>query len=234
MILHHATGWRRWSRLTDIVKGVVDGPGEEAGFSPEALRAFIGGMHVLSVERAPYLVQAVQPGDARALLDVGGASGTYTMAFLRACPEMRATLFDLPAVVEMARERLSAEGLLDRVTLVAGDYNTDTFPGGHDLVLLSAIIHQNSHEGNVFLYRRCFEAMTPGGRIIIRDHVLSPDRTSPRSGAVFAINMLCSTPGGNSYTFDEIRSGLESAGFADVRLLAQNEFVNGVVEGRKP
>lgn len=234
MLEHSAGMWRRWSDLNDIVLGRRAYEHRDVTATGEKLRAFIGGMHVLGRTRAPVLVERVAPGDAKMLLDVGGASGTYTIAFLRACPGMRATLFDLPEVVTMARERLASEGLLDRVQLVAGDYNRDPFPPEHDLTLLSAIIHQNSHEENVSLYRRCFEAMVPGGRIIIRDHILSPDRTSPRAGAVFAVNMLCGTAGGNCYTFDEIRSGLEQAGFTDVRILHPDTVMDGLVEARKP
>ena len=62
------------------------------------------------------------------------------MAFLRAVPGMTATLFDLPNVIEMARERLENEQMLNRVTLVPGSYYEDELPQGHDLALLSAII----------------------------------------------------------------------------------------------
>ena len=54
----------------------------------------------------------------------------------------------------MARERLAEAGMLDRVRLVAGDFYEDELPGGHDLALLSAIIHQNSPEENVELFRK--------------------------------------------------------------------------------
>jgi ubiquinone/menaquinone biosynthesis C-methylase UbiE len=184
--------------------------------------------------RAAETVAAIGPGEATALLDVGGASGTYTEAFLRACPEMRATIFDLPPVIEIARKRLAPTGLLERITLVAGNFYEDPLPGGHDLVLLSAIIHQNSAEQNVALYRKCFDALEPGGRIAIRDHVLSPDRTQPRSGALFAINMLVGTPGGGCYTFEEIREGLQNAGFTDIRQLHEDTQMDGLVEGFRP
>lgn len=234
MILHYANGWKRWSRLTEIVKGECTYTHGDVTRTPEQLRAFIGGMHVLGKERAPKVVEAVQPDTATALLDIGGASGTYTIAFLRACPGMRATLLDLPEVIELARERLEAEGLLDRVRLVPGDYNRDAFPSGHDLAFLSAIIHQNSHEENVALYKRCYDALVSGGRIVIRDHVLSSDRTSPRAGAVFAVNMLCGTSGGNSYTWEEISAGLEAAGFVRPRIVHEDTVMDGLVEAWKP
>jgi len=59
-------------------------------------------MDVIASPRAHEIVAAANPGSWKGLLDVGGALGTYTIAFLQAVPEMKATLFDKPEVVEMA------------------------------------------------------------------------------------------------------------------------------------
>ena len=55
-------------------------------------------MHVVASRAAPGVVAVVNPDGASRLLDVGGGSGSYTLAFLDAHPAMRATLFDKPAV----------------------------------------------------------------------------------------------------------------------------------------
>jgi SAM-dependent methyltransferase len=234
MVLHMASLWRRWSRLTDIIKNVPDAREEfEFKRNEEELRAFIGAMHSIGAPMASMIAAAVNPGASRALLDVGGGSGTYSLAFLRAVPEMKATLFDLPEVIEMARERIQEEGMLDRVTLVGGSFYLDEFPYGHDLALLSAIIHSNSPGENLELYRKVFRALKPGGRVLIRDHVMSPDRTFPRDGSIFAINMLVGTSGGSCYTYEEIESGLVQAGFTRIRLLKQGAHMDAVVEGFK-
>ena len=197
MVLHSASLWRRWTELTGVVRGDADARARaQSGRDETFQRAFIGAMHVVAGTRPRSVVATVDPGAALHLLDIGGASGTYTIAFLEAAPEMRATLFDLPDVLTQARQRLSAAGLLDRVTLAGGNFYADELPSGHDLALLSAIIHQNSPAQNVELYRKIARALVPGGRVLIRDHVMSPDRLDPRDGAVFAINMLVGTAGG--------------------------------------
>ena len=183
MVFHAANLWNNWSELT---RKVV--PRRAGAAGPQFLAAFIGAMHVVAAPQADLIVAAVGAGGARRLLDVGGASGTYTLAFLRASPGMTATLFDRPPVVEMARVLLGAAGVLPRVTLAGGDFETDPLPPGHDLAFVSAIIHQNSQAENLALYRRIHEALVPGGRIVIRDHVMQPDRTHPRAGALFAIS----------------------------------------------
>jgi spermidine synthase len=183
---------------------------------------------------APSIVAAIKPGEARKLLDIGGGSGAYAQAFLEASPGLTATIFDLPLVINMARRRLASTGLLDRIQLVAGDFYKDKLPTGHDLALLSAIIHQNSPEQNVELYRKIFSALQPEGRLVIRDHVMSSDHTQPTSGALFAVNMLVGTAGGRTYSFEEIKSALESAGFIKVNLIQHDERMTGLVEGFKP
>jgi len=232
MLRHSVAMWRRWSQLTDIVRGTAR---PDAGpRSPEDQRAFIGAMDVVSRPLAAAIAVAIGPQGARALLDIGAGPGTYTLALLHAAPELRATVFDLPAVIEMARERFVSAGLAERVTFVAGDFYVDELPGGHDLVLLSAIIHQNSRAQNVELYRKVWRGLVPGGRLIVRDHVLMSDRTRPRAAAVFAVNMLVGTEGGNCYTFDEIREDLGTAGFEPVRLMQQGEQMVGLVEAFRP
>ncbi|MGZ3494397.1 MAG: methyltransferase [Thermodesulfobacteriota bacterium] len=235
MVLHAAYLWKRWTNLTDVVQGTtVSNDGSKPYRSHEELSAFIEAMHVIAAPRAQEIVAAVNPGSAKALLDVGGASGTYTITFLRAVPGMKATLFDKPEVIEMARERLRKEGMLDRVTLVPGDFYQDELPAGNDLAFVSAIIHQNSPGQNLNFFNKVFRSLNRKGRILIRDHAMEPDRIHPKEGAIFAVNMLLGTPGGNTYTFGEIETGLSQAGFTDIRLLKKGEHMDGLVEAFKP
>jgi predicted O-methyltransferase YrrM len=232
-LLHTAHLWQTWSQLTNIVQRGRSAQKGAPGFTDDRLSAFIGAMHVGAVGAADSIVAAISPGPAKALIDIGGGSGTYTIAFLKASPEMKATLFDLPPVIEMARKRITEAGMEDRVRLVPGDFYKDALPSGHDLALLSAIIHQNSPEQNRALYQNIFQALDSGGRIIIRDHVMEPDRTKPVSGAVFAVNMLVNTTGGGTYTFEEIREGLTKVKFDRVKLL-QTQGMFSLVEAFKP
>jgi predicted O-methyltransferase YrrM len=234
-VLHMAGVWKRWDSLTDLVLSSQH-PEQQAPSSLKIrdIRAFIGAMHVIASPLAPKIVAAVNPFSARALLDVGGAMGTYTVAFLQAIPEMKATLFDRPDVIEIAHPFLSRMGLLHRINLVPGDFYEDEFPKNHDLAFVSAIIHQNSPDQNLHLFLKVFRSLDPGGRIIIRDHVMDPDRTRPKDGAIFAVNMLVATASGNTYTFNEIKKGLAEAGFIDVRLLQAGGHMDGLVEAFKP
>jgi SAM-dependent methyltransferase len=236
MVMMATGGWKRWSNLTDIIHHGKDTPrdGAELVLKANEQEVFSGAMHAVAYRMAPGIVAAIKPGIAKKLLDIGGGAGSYTQAFLEASPGLTATIFDLPAVIHIAKQRLFATGLLNRINLVAGDFYKDELPTGHDLALLSAIIHQNSPEQNMELYKKVFRALFPGGRLVIRDHVMSPDHTQPVSGTLFAVNMLVVTSGGGTYSFNEIKLSLESAGFIKVRLIQPDERMSGLVEGFKP
>jgi ubiquinone/menaquinone biosynthesis C-methylase UbiE len=191
-------------------------------------------MHNISAPNAGQVIRALRPLRFTHLLDLGGASGTWTMAFLHACPSAQATLFDLPHVIPMARRRLASAGMLRRVRLVAGDFMADPLPSGVDLAWVSAIVHQNSRAQNRSLFAKVLHALTPGGRLAIRDILMEENRTCPIAGALFAMNMLVATEGGGTFTFDELRQDLEAVGFTHATVLRQDEAMNSVVAAEKP
>lgn len=234
MARHLCRLWDSWGELTEVVRRGAD-PEEKPGhrMSDDARRAFIGAMHVVGAPLSREIAASIDLRGYRRLLDIGGGSGTYTMAFLRENPNLTAVLFDLDPVIHMARERLETEGLLARVELVAGDFYRDELPGGCDVALLSAIIHQNSPGENVALYRKAHRALASGGILLIRDHVMDESRARPLSGALFAINMLVNTRAGDTYTLSEISRDLALAGFGPVRLVLTGEGMDCVVEARK-
>ena len=62
---------------------------------------------------------------------------------------------------------------------------------------------------------------------------MDESRTEPEGGALFAVNMLVATEGGNTYTFEEYRSDFLDAGFAEVTLLYRDEFMNSLIRAEK-
>lgn len=235
MMRHHASCLRRWTRLPWVVQSGTPADKEPSIRGAAADQAaFIEGMNVVCRDIAADLVREVSPGGFRCLLDVGGGPGTWTVAWLESEPGARAILFDLPHVIPMARERITEAGLADRVQFVEGDFYADRLPSGGDLAWVSAIIHQNSRDENRTLFRRIAEALDPRGTIYVRDIVMDVSRTTPVDGALFAVNMLVATPGGDAYTFAEIQEDLTAAGFADVQLVRTDKGMHSIVRARRP
>jgi predicted O-methyltransferase YrrM len=234
MILHRGQMWGSWSHLTDIVRTGENPHRMDMSFrSNKDTESFIGAMHVIGRMSADRIVQSVDLSGFKRLLDVGGGAGTYTMAFLRKAPHLKATLFDLPEVIEIARAQLTKDGFIDRVELVPGDYGVDELPGGFDLALLSAVIHSNGREENRALFRNVFRSLESGGTVLVRDYFLDETRTYPPDGAMFAVNMLVATAAGTAYTFAETRENLESAGFREVKLIREGTRMDQLVAAVK-
>jgi (2Fe-2S) ferredoxin/SAM-dependent methyltransferase len=216
-LLHTAHIWHRWSTLTDCVRaGTSVASGEIAGRSEEWTEAFIAAMHRNASERAPLVVRAVGAGNVRRMLDVGGGSGAYSIAFARANAALCADILDLPAVGPIASRHIQEAALADRVKVRAGDLRSGPLGDGYDLVFLSAICHMLSAAENLDLLRRGFDALAPGGRIVVQDFILEPDKTAPRFAALFALNMLVGTAGGSSYSEPEYAAWLHEAGFHEI------------------
>ncbi len=235
MVLHMNRLWDTWSNLTQVIK--TGGHAErESGIQmgEEDWKAFIGAMHVVGRELSQIIAGEYDLGRFRRLLDIGGGSGTYTIAFLQQNADMTAVIYDLERVIPMAKTRLADEGIENRVDLVVGDFYQDELPKGCDLAFLSAIIHQNGPEENLDLYRKIYKALEPGGAVLIRDYLMDESRTIPPAGAMFAINMLVNTRSGDTYTFEEVKAQLEQVGFTEVKQMRICEGMDCLVEGRKP
>jgi (2Fe-2S) ferredoxin/predicted O-methyltransferase YrrM len=216
-MLHTARLWHRWSGLTECVRTGTTVPDERG---PEDTQAFIAAMHNNARQRAAQLAGCLlgpAAAGASCMLDVGGGSGAYAIAFAQANPQLRAEVFDQPAVLAIAQRHIEEAGLAGRITTRAGDLRTDEFGGGYDLVLVSAICHMLAPEENRNLLARSFRALAPGGRLVIQDFLLRADKTGPRAGALFSLNMLVNTRGGASYSEDEYAGWLRQAGFGEAR-----------------
>ena len=216
-LMHMVHLWNTWSTLTDCVQsGKATATRGPESFPEARTRAFIAAMHARAQENAEQTARLSGIRDAKRMLDVGGGSGAYSIAFAKACPALQAEILDLGAVVPLAEEYLREAGLQNRVRVRPGDMLTTDFGQGYDLVLLSAVCHMWGEEDNRALIKRCAQALLPGGHLVIREFILDEDRTAPPFAAIFALNMLVGTEHGNTYTENEYRTWIGEAGMSAI------------------
>ncbi len=230
-VLFEASSWDRWGKLEEAIRTGKRPAGsklfsEDADRSKTLLRAIHARAEALFVRQ---VVEKVRLDDASSLLDLGGGAGTYAIALCRRWPKLQATLLDLPIAIELARETTAKTDVHKRIALVEGDYHVDPFGGPFDVVFASNVVHMEGEAGLKSLLKRAFDALHPGGRLVIRDMLLADDRTGPK-GAVFSLNMLLQTEGGRCYSAGELSGWLREAGYRDVRALEPHVLL----EGRKP
>ena len=218
---HNLSLWASWSTLTEVVRRGRPAPRPEMKDRGDDWTVpFIAAMHRNAALRAPLVARSLGVAGVRRLIDIGGGSAAYSIAFAKESATLEADVLDIPSVVPIAQRHIEEAGLSGRVRPRAGDLRRDAFGVGYDLALLSAICHMLGPDENRDLLGRVFAALSPGGRVAIQDHVMAEDRTAPRAGAMFAVNMLVGTPGGGTYTEAEYRAWLEGAGFAEVRRIS--------------
>ncbi len=228
-LLHTANIWHRWSTLTDTVRRGTRVPidlrkadpskadlGNNRDNTPEWTRNFIAGMQRNARNRAPLIVKALGTAGVRRILDLGGGSGAYSIAFAKASPDVRCEILDIPGVVPLTAEYVNQAGVSAQVSLRAGDMLLDSFGSGYDIILLNAICHMFSEEQNREIFRRAHQALAPNGRLVVQDFILNPDKTGPQHAALFSLNMLVGTDAGASYSQLEYTQWMRSAGFPEV------------------
>ncbi len=216
-LMHSVHLWDRWSTMTECVrKGTSVTYKERSGGPKEQTESFIAAMHKNATLRASQVARAVGVEGIKKVLDVGGGSGAYSITFARANPQLRAEVFDLPDVIPIAQRHIDEAGVPDRVTTKIGDFRKDELGHDFDMIFISAICHMNSPQENIDLLQKAFGALASGGRVVVQDFILGPDKTSPVSAALFALNMLVGTRGGSSYSEPEYTEWLKTAGFKDI------------------
>jgi len=225
--------WETWSHLTDVVKsGHAAHRTEINKRGEEWLEAFINAMHDRGKKIASSEISNIDLQGVESILDIGGGSGCFCMAFLNRKPELRTAIFDLPNVVPISKKIIEKEGFSGRIEHYPGDYTTDELPKGFDITFLSAVIHSNSFETNQELVKKCYNSLNTGGKIVIHDWIMNDNKTEPVPGAIFSINMLVGTEEGDCYSEKEVSTWLTNAGFSDISKI-ELESWKGQVTGVK-
>ena len=184
--------------------------------------AFLMAMFNIARQQADLVAGAFNLTGSRRLLDLGGGPGTYAIYFCRHNPDLQAVVFDRPATESFARATIKRFELTNRVDFVGGDFTTDELPGNFDAVWLSQVLHGESPEQAARLVRRAADTMVPGGVMGVQEFILDDDRRGPSQPALFALNMLLQTPGGQSYTQREIINMMTGSGLKDIQRLTVN------------
>jgi 3-hydroxy-5-methyl-1-naphthoate 3-O-methyltransferase len=192
-------------------------------------------MHSLSIFTARAVSEAVDFSGFRNLLDVGGGSGAYDIELCARYPNLSATVYDLPFVTEIAARKVAEAGLNGRIATHPGDFFSDPkFPAGHDVILLSMIMHDWSEADDRAILGKCYEALPANGAVVISELLVNDQKTGPAPAALMSLNMLIETVGGRNYTPAEYRAWLTDAGFRDIRAVwFEAAGANGVVIGYK-
>ncbi len=226
--------WTDWLRLLESVRSglPID---HDVPDSPDYRRRFTWAMHHRTLETAPAIAAQVKLRQAKTLLDLGGGPGTYAMAFLAQNPQLRATVCDREAALDVAKEIAATHRAGRGLSYMPLDFIKASIPGTYDVIWYSNVLHLYSPEDNQVIFRRALAALIPGGRFIIQDAFLH-DREGlyPAEASLFALSMLLFTERGNTYSAAETTRWLKDAGFSLVKSLRikreMEDWEDGILE----
>jgi 3-hydroxy-5-methyl-1-naphthoate 3-O-methyltransferase len=197
---------------------------------------FWDAMSALSAVTARILPTVYDFGRHHRVLDVGGGLGIFLIELCQRYPDLRGTLFDLPHVCQMARAKVAKAGLERVVEIVPGDFVADSsLPDGHDVILLSAVLHDWDEATNLALLAKCYDALPSKGVLLVCELFVNPEGTGPAAAALMGLNMFVETEGGENYPEDAYLSWLNQVGFTKPRLIRfPAAGANGVLVAHKP
>jgi hypothetical protein len=143
-------------------------------------------------------------------VDVGGSHGRMMMALLKAYPNARGVVFDLPKTAEQAAGIIAESAVAGRIEARGGDF-FESVPDGGDLYLLKQILHDWGDDDCVRILRSIRAAIADRGRLAVIEYLL-PDVSVNHPGFAMDIHMMVLSTG-RERTLPEYEALLEAAGF---------------------
>lgn len=204
--------YRRWLMLEDSVR-LGRGVAGEFNFTTDEQQIFSEGVEAFSASQAAALSKGYDFSGHRRVLDLGGGTGSFVRAIAQLYPHLRSTLFELPAAAAVARQKLIGSALAPRITIIDGNFFTDSVPPGHDAVLVANVVHVLTAEQNQELFRRVRHVSGPRTRFLLVDLWTNAAHTDPLFAALMAGEFLVISGNGDVYSVDEARAWLEQSGW---------------------
>jgi 2-hydroxy-4-(methylsulfanyl)butanoate S-methyltransferase len=191
-------------------KGFYEGMIYEAGIGGER---FSSAQHTGSLGPARLLAKRLNLKDRRSLLDVGGGSGAYSIAFCAANPRLKATILDFAETVDTAKRYAREAGLADRIAHLAGNAITVDWPAGHDVILMSYVWSAVGEADLAVLAMRAFDALPSGGLALVHDFMVDDARDGPPFAAWYLLGSMFDNPTAVCLTPAHVERVLRDAGF---------------------
>lgn len=150
------------------------------------------------------------------VLDIAAGSGVWGITLAQNATNVSVYAVDWPEVIHITQRIVRKNGLQDRFNFISGDITSVDFGKDYDIAILGHIIHSEGESRGKNLIEKCYNSLSPNGRIVIAEFLVNDDRSGPPQGIFFNLNMLIHTENGATFSFEEISTWLKEAGFVDI------------------
>jgi len=186
---------------------------------PPRWRNYMLGLRDIATISADEIVAKVRfHAEPRSLLDLGAGHCHYSIALCRRYSKLRVTVVDLEPATRVGRELVERAGLTARFDFHAGHLAETPLGTSHDAALLFNLVHHLDEATNRATFRRVFEALAPGGQLVVWEAFReeAEKRKRDQLGALLGLFFgLVSRR--QSYSFGETAVWARAAGFAQAR-----------------
>jgi acetylserotonin N-methyltransferase len=196
---------------------------EKGQMNQTVANGFTGNMHSLMKYTSSLNAKSEEFSKCRELVDVGGGSGAWALALTKIHPDLNVTIFDLPPVLNAAKDILAKEKHehSSRIKFHSGNFFNGELPTTADSFLLSNILHDWPVPQCKNLLQQISNALPSGGKLFIHECLLNPDKTSPKFSVLFHL-LMAMNHHAQQFTKDELDELLEFTGFLKSNLLSVN------------
>ena len=169
----------------------------------------------------------------RTLLDLGGGSGGVAIGVTEECPQIHATVGELPEVVAISQRFIAEAGTKDRLSVMSADVLSGSINGSFDAVVMKSMIQVLAEDEAQRALKNVIKVVEPGGDLYILGRVLDDSHLSPLNALNGNLLFLNIYDGGQAYTERQHRDWLAEAGFESIE---RTFLSNGqsIILARKP
>ncbi|MGC1302788.1 MAG: methyltransferase [Caulobacteraceae bacterium] len=185
---------------------------------PDRLEQFMSAMSSVTGGNALAFAAKFDFAPYSTLCDVGGASGVLSMAVARAHPHMNCTSADLAVVEPIAKKKIAAAGLSDRIATKVIDFLNGPLPQA-DVITMGLILHDWNLETKKMLVAKAYEALPAGGVFVVIEHLIDDARRENAFGLMMSLNMLIEYGDAFDYTGADFNDWCLEAGFSRSEVL---------------
>jgi hypothetical protein len=198
-----------WYQIRNEGKAVSEAEGIYSGFYLDEVR------HQWRISQGEELAKWYEFGQHKKLLDIGGASGGWSIGIRRRNPHLHCTIFDLPEVCRLTEISLNTRDAAEKIDLVAGDIFSDQLAVQTDVVLLANVLHDWTKQDGCRILKKVYEGLPDKGKVLIYEYYLDDHWEEPLSSMYHGITVLGpDNESGWQPCFGEMEEMIQECGFS--------------------
>ncbi|MBW1789599.1 MAG: methyltransferase domain-containing protein [Deltaproteobacteria bacterium] len=235
-LIYTAHDFEQWKDLKGFLS--ADSPpsrlGLYEGMTDDMAREYHEATYSVGLGAGFLFSKQVDMSNRTLILDLGGGSGAYCIAAAQRYPRLKAIVMDFEPVTKMSQEFIAQWGMQDRISTLAGDFTTDPFPQGPDVIIQASNLPQYDQENLEKVLKKGFDTLLPGGEYHVVGETVSNDKAEGFGPALWGLHEALFGSLGRAHSEEEVTAYMRNVGFTDV---AVHPFIPGSltrITGYKP